>query len=223
MKLLSRSDFDRRHTELIELQQHAHASHRSACFALETETGSEADVKKARAQIDLIAGKISSLASAFQESERLRGEQDSEEVRAAYQDLVSIVETGLAAREKATADLIRAGEMAGKALNEHDEATRAIRSAATGFVRRGAGSFGPAGHSRMSGINMSLERGASPQALFGAVLEINNVQASTLLAGRSVLGGATPRDAKDPLEIETDRSVHLRNHIALLDPTGETE
>lgn len=190
MKLLSRSEYDRRRAELIDAKQLAEAAYRSACFALETETGADADVKKAKSHLDLIEGKLSGLASAWQESQRQEVVISGERRSSAYLSMLSAVDGGLRERAMAIDRLEQAVVDLGLAFAQHQAASRAIRASALDYALKHEG------HYRLERLDGALGGGNSIGIVIGTLLAQGGISLLELREDAALLCHRTPAETE---------------------------
>ena len=149
MTTITRPDYDKRHAELREAERLAEDAYTSACFALETGTGSDGEVEKARKHRDTIKDRLNGLTVAFNESEKQSVQQatraDAEQRKKAVEEVEKLVEQ----RGQALRDLFSALEGIGKFARQYDDLSTEIRSKLSPFrtlMGRGGEEFGDLGY-----------------------------------------------------------------------------
>lgn len=173
MKLLSRSDYDSRLSELNTEKQQGEADHRRACLALEIGSGSEADVQKAKDHLEKVEGRISGLHSAWQESQRLAAVAADEERRSAHESLMHEVDVLLQVRKGAMMLVEAAAAQLASGMRSFDAMSATLRQKYMA-ARRTANS---------DGICVVIESALSAGAVAGQALKDNGADAGAIFVG----------------------------------------
>lgn len=207
MKLLTRDAFDARFAELTEMRETAQAEFRRANFAAETGSGTEADIQKAKGNLELVDGRIQGLHSARAESERLHAAEVRKTRKAAHKKLTDDTESLLSQREAAIARIEGMARELGSEIALYESLTTQLRSAVTAYrghyIHSAAATH--LAKTRMTSVMEAVTRQTSLPVLVDATIRDDKLT----LDGKTLSG------------LETRYSRDVRFHVGQVEPEGD--
>jgi len=133
VKLLTPDAYATRRNELDEAREVAVAAYRSANLAAELGSGTEAEIRKAKADLDAVEARIDALQSARVESDRIKAVETRKTRQAAYARLVEDSERLLEEREAVMARIQAKALDLGQEIASYEALTSQLRSAVTKY------------------------------------------------------------------------------------------
>jgi len=133
VRLLTPDLYATRSAELDEAREAAVATYRSANLAAEMGSGTDAEIRKAKADLDAVEARIDALQSARVESQRIQALQTREARQAAHTKLAEETERLLGEREAAIARIEAKALDLGQELAGYEALTSQLRSGVTKY------------------------------------------------------------------------------------------
>jgi len=177
MKLLSREHFEARQAELTSARDSALAAYRSANLAAEMGDGTEADIRKAKDDLDAVDHRMDALRSAYAEVSRLQAVEVRKTRKAAHKKLLAETERLVSAREELIASIESKAQDVAAQIEQYDKLTAELRAAASSYrlhyIHNSA--VGVRAKARMDNVLSAMTRNHDLRPLVDAVVRRDRI------------------------------------------------
>jgi hypothetical protein len=205
VKLLTKDDFEYRLAQLTDAREAAQAEFRKANLAIVTGSGTDADVTKAKGDLDLVEGRLQGLHSAWTESQRLQAEETRQAKRKSFAKFEKAVAAQLDICTGSASQITEAATALAASLKAHAQAVKEIkRLAGTEFH-----------YTKLNGLFLAVDSGMDAGRIAGGVLGREGIAPNMITGDMHTLNG------RHPVDIQAERNSRIAASAAQLAPSED--